>query len=400
MKPRSLEDLGIIVALNRPGPDSDLYLSRRETGEWERNEFTDDITGDTFGTFVYQEQIIRLMTKLGFSLERADDVRRFMGKKKVDDMKAFYPEFMAAAAKHMEQYEAQRLWDDVEIFASYGFNKSHSIGYAIIQLWTLVAKYTYPAEFMLACIRTDPEGAHRYISEALRMGIEVLPPDVNTSGFETELVDGKIIYGLKNVKGVASGAEWVVENRPFTSHKQMVELLEEQNKAYLKAKKDGEKVPATSPKQRFNAGKINALLNVGAFDKLGDRPEITDAEKRAFERDLLGVVLTDSTPAIFEKHDELIEANCNSYEELIDADEGDEFLIPGVITEITESKTRRNETMARMKMEFGGRRTEITVWPKLLSRYSYMLKEYIAVVAEVKIGNRGTPELKRVMELT
>jgi DNA polymerase-3 subunit alpha len=277
IKPRTIAELALLVALNRPGPDSELYVRRKNGEEWEHiHPILEDVLDETLGVFVYQEQIIYFMTKIGFSLEEADDIRRIMGKKKPDDMKAAYPKYMELALHHMDEDAAQHIWDAIERFAEYGFNKSHAVCYAALGFQTAWAKYEH-VRFMLACIRTDPDpdSTPLYLNEIRRMGIPIHPPDINKSEYETAIIDGELYYGIADVKGVKKGAQWIMENRPFESYDDLVSKLEAQNKDFLARKKDGKTGPdERSPKQILGRGKINSLWEAGAFDAYEPR-EIT-----------------------------------------------------------------------------------------------------------------------------
>jgi DNA polymerase III alpha subunit len=149
---------------------------------------------------------------------------------------------MEKAIQNMDEKSANALWNELLGFSKYAFNKAHSVAYGIITLWTLWTKSMYPAEYLLACIRKEDtrEDVPRFIAEAQRMGIKVNPPNVNKSMFQTDIIDSEIYLGLKDIKGVSKGAEWVIENRPFESYDQMLSLLEAQNKEFLAKKKAGE----------------------------------------------------------------------------------------------------------------------------------------------------------------
>ena len=154
-------------------------------------------------------------------------------------MEEFYPRYMERAIQNMDEKSAKELWNELLGFSKYAFNKAHSVAYGIITLWTLWTKHMYPAEYLLACIRKEDvrDDVPRFISEAQRMGIKVKDPDINKSMFETDIIENTIYLGLKDVKGVSKGAEWVIENRPFEGYDHMLEVLEQQNKKFLADKK-------------------------------------------------------------------------------------------------------------------------------------------------------------------
>lgn len=402
MKCRNIEDLAVLVALNRPGPLRagyvDMYLDRREGADYEvLHPFIADIVEDTYGVFVYQEQVISLFTKMGFSLEEADDVRRIMGKKKVKEMEEFYPQYMERAKDHMDEKSANELWQELLGFSKYAFNKAHSVAYGIITLWTLWTKYKYSAEYLLACIRKEDkrEDMPRFIAEAQRMGTKVNSPDINKSMFETDIIDGEIYLGLKDVKGVSKGAEWVIENRPFTSFDEMLETLDAQNKDFLKDKKEG-KVDGPSPKQRLGANKAKALFNSGAFDEIEDR-QISKREKRVFEKELLGIILTNDAPKILDKYKEVIAEECSDYSELRSSN--GKHLIAGEIKSVRITKTKKGQDMAWVTIEYGDQTAEFAAFEQQLLSYSDIMEECTPVLAMLKSNNRGI-NLVSMEELT
>lgn len=407
MKCRSIEDLAILVALNRPGPlratnaDGktfvDLYLDRRNGHDWDyTHPFLEDIVNETYGVFVYQEQVIKFFQKIGFSPEQADDIRRVMGKKKPEELAATYPLYMEKVLDHLPENIANQIWEELEGFAKYAFNKSHSIGYGIILLWTLCTKYAYPAEFLLASIQVDGDDSARYIAEAIRMGIKIHPPDVNKSDVEATIIEGEIYYGLKDVKGVAKGAEWILENRPFESFDKMVELLEEQNKEYLLKKKAGE-VEGLSPKQRINAGKIKALYNVGAFDSLEDRT-ISKRERRTYEKELLGIVLSDDSAKILTNNYDIIRDYCDTYEEFLNSSYSRSWTLPGSICKIKEATTRKDTDMLWVTIQYEENTLEFAVFAEQINEYSDIIEECTPIVVSLKKTNRGV-NLINMMEL-
>lgn len=403
MRCRNIEDLAVLVALNRPGPLRagyvDMYLDRREEDAgWQvTHPFIEDVVEDTYGVFVYQEQVISFFTKMGFSLEEADDVRRIMGKKKVKEMEDFYPRYMEKATQHMDEKSANEIWQELLGFSKYAFNKAHSVAYGIITLWTLWTKYKYPAEYLLACIRKEDmrDDVPRFIAEAQRMGIKVNAPDVNKSEFETDIIDGEIYLGLKDIKGVSKGAEWVIENRPFSSYDNMLEVLEAANKSFLAEKKEG-KADGPSPKQRLGSNKAKALFNAGAFDSLEDRP-LSKRERREFERELLGIILTNDAPKILDRHASLIDQECSDYSSVRN-DKG-EHLIAGELKTIRPIKTKKGQDMAFVTIEYGDQTLEFAVFEQQLLAYSDIIQECVPVLAVVKSTDRGI-NLTGLEELT
>lgn len=219
LRPDVFEDLGALVALFRPGPlDSgmvDKFVDRKHG----RVPITfphpalEPVLKDTYGTIVYQEQIMQVFQILAdYSLGQADMVRRMMGKKKIDEMQKQKGKFIEGAARHgMAAKDATALFEDIEKFASYCFNRSHSAAYAFVAYQTAYLKCHYPVEYMsclLSSVSNDQEKTQLYIEECNKKGIQVLPPDINKSYAEFAPDSDDIRFGLASVKQVG---EVVVE---------------------------------------------------------------------------------------------------------------------------------------------------------------------------------------------
>jgi len=266
LKPDSFEDLIAVLALYRPGPmESGMLESfiERKHGR-EKIEYTFDtmkpILENTYGVIVYQEQVMQIVQTVGgFSLGYSDIIRRAMGKKK--DMSTYNDEFAKGAQKHGFDYnEASKLFDLIEKFAGYGFNKSHSAAYAMVTFQTAWLKTYYPNEFMAALLTSDKDNTDkvvRYIDETKRMGIELSPPDICDSQLEFSAItkDGKeiVLFGLGAIKGVGQSAvlsilETRKEGGDFTSIEDFVNRIEP---------------------SKVNKRVIESIIKAGGFDRFG-----------------------------------------------------------------------------------------------------------------------------------
>jgi DNA polymerase III subunit alpha len=215
-KPDRFEDIIALVALYRPGP-MDLIPSfvARKHGR-EEVQYPDPrvepILKETYGIMVYQEQVMQMAQIVGgYSLGGADLLRRAMGKKKVEEMAKERAKFREGAAKDgLSGDKADSIFDLMEKFAGYGFNKSHAAAYALVSYQTAWLKAHYPAEFMAATISSDMDNTDKvvtFLEESRAIGLKVLPPDVNASVFMFEAVESKVVrYGLGAIKGVGQGA--------------------------------------------------------------------------------------------------------------------------------------------------------------------------------------------------
>jgi DNA polymerase-3 subunit alpha len=215
LKPEYLEDLIAMNALYRPGPMEmidEFIQCKRGTKKIEYfHPSFELILKETYGVIVYQEQVIRIASDLaGFSKAKGDQLRRAMGKKNVEIMEALRDEFLKGVKrKGIDEKTANDIFDLMNKFAGYGFNKSHSAGYALIAYQTAYLKSHYPAEFMACTISSEMDRTDRVatlIEECKRIGIEILPPDINESVYDFKVISEKIRFGLGAIKNVGRSA--------------------------------------------------------------------------------------------------------------------------------------------------------------------------------------------------
>jgi len=215
LKPTSISDLVAMNALYRPGPMEMIgdFISRK-LGEQKITYLhpkLEAVLKETYGVIVYQEQVMRIASEIaGLTLAKADLMRRAMGKKDKVLMAEMKKEFLEGAVRlGTQKRTAEEIFDLIEKFASYGFNKSHSVAYSVIAFQTAYLKAHYPAEFMAATLSSeigDTDKIVKFIDDCRRAGIEVLPPDVNESGKDFLVVRGAIRFGLVAIKNVGGGA--------------------------------------------------------------------------------------------------------------------------------------------------------------------------------------------------
>jgi DNA polymerase III subunit alpha len=431
LKPRSIEELGVLVALNRPGPQRDgvpnRYIARMEG----RREVTyphpllEEILKPSFGLFVYQEQIIRFMGALGYTLGEADAVRKILGKKQPEKLSEIFEGFnewdkkgflQVAMDKGFTKEISTEVWKSIEGFASYSFNKSHAICYAIIGFRCLYAKYHGPQEFYIACIRTVDktkrvELTPQYIKEARRAGIKVLPPDIRYSKAEVDVHDGHIYFGFGDVKGVGTGGEYLVKLRDeegfdISTPEAFEEMLLCHNDIALQAKKvalkNGEPLPADfkSPKQLLNEKKLSLIHAVGAWDDL-EGTAVDLRTKQRCELELLNVILTDDTEEILAQHEEAVD-QCSSWDEAVMSweekesdpmqendwlyDDGEEipmskryrdYRLPGIITGVKPTKVRATgKAMGIITIEYGRHELSFACFSNKWPNSKFMFKPH------------------------
>jgi DNA polymerase III subunit alpha len=267
MAPDSFADISAVIALYRPGPMGENahnnYADRKngrkpvEPIHPELSEVLQEILGDTYGLIVYQEQVMAIAQKVaGFSLGRADLLRKAMGKKNKEILDKEYVPFEAGMKENGFSTAAiKRLWDVLIPFSDYAFNRAHSAGYGVVSFWTAYLKANFPTEYMaalLTSVRDDKDKSALYLSECRRMGIKVLPPDVNESNAEYTPRGKDIRFGLAAIRNVGEGVVASIkasrtEKGEFTSFGDFL------------AKVDA---------QVCNKKTIESLIKGGAFDSL------------------------------------------------------------------------------------------------------------------------------------
>lgn len=266
--PTEIGDISAILALYRPGPmgmNSHIAYADRKNGRApilplhkELEEPLKDVIGDTFNVLVYQEQLMKAAQVLaGYTLAQADNLRRAMGKKKKEVLDKEYIPFSEGMAKNGYSKEAiKTVWDIFIPFAEYGFNKSHSAGYALLSYVTAYLKANYPAEYMsalLSCTMTDKDKTATYLEECRRMGIKVSPPHVSKSLIEyTPVSEKEILIGMEAIRGVgyevAKGIMEAAQEEPFESLTDFMSRV---------------------PSHALSKGVIEGLIDAGGFDSFG-----------------------------------------------------------------------------------------------------------------------------------
>ncbi len=261
MKPDRFEDLVAVLALYRPGPLGsgmvDTYVRRKHGQEPVAypHPSLEPILKESFGVILYQEQVMRIANVLsGFSLAEADNLRKAMGKKKPEILAKFKERFVeGAAGRGVKRETAGEIFDLIEYFAGYGFNKSHSAAYALITWQTAWLKANYPAPYMaalLSCEMFDIDKTVEYVEECRQMGIKVLPPDVNKSRSRFIVEGTSIRYALAAIKGVGEGGvEGLVKAREAGA--EFKDLYDLASRADL---------------QKLNSAALEAMIYAGAMD--------------------------------------------------------------------------------------------------------------------------------------
>ena len=265
-QPARIEDLTALNALYRPGPIQggmiDDFINRKQGKTRVSYELPQlkDILEETYGVILYQEQVMQIASRLaGFSLGQADILRRAMGKKKAEEMAAQRQKFLAGCkANIIPDKKAENIFDLMEEFAGYGFNKSHSCAYALLAYQTAYLKSHYPVEFMAALLTSETGNTERvvkYINEARGMGITVLPPDVNESDLYFTPVGEAIRFGLAAIKNVGENTAKAIRDtrQEKGAFRTLFDFCERIDSRFL------------------NKRVFESLIKSGAMDSLGPR---------------------------------------------------------------------------------------------------------------------------------
>ena len=285
--PRNLEQLSAVVAIARPGAldFKDRYANYVKTGESQSvHEFFDSVLGYTGGIPLYQEQLMKMAVKVGFSLDESEQLRRIVGKKKVDEMQAW----KAKISEKVSQLEnadpiiADVLWKVAEDSANYSFNKSHSISYAYLAAITVYLKFKYPQEFFLSLLKfakfepNSHDEIAKISQELVNFDIKLLPPDLNNSDIDFKIEGKDIRYGLNSIKGV--------------SEKVLIHLLDFREGSFS----NKYQVFSVAKQVGLNIGVLSSLIQAGLLDSFVDSNRsnlvleaqvfnaLTDREKRNF----------------------------------------------------------------------------------------------------------------------
>ena len=406
LKPGNLEDVIAGISLYRPGPMD--FIPSYIKGKNHPEDITYDvpqlekILAPTYGCIVYQEQVMQIVMELaGYTLGRSDLVRRAMSKKKADVMERERKNFVygneaegvpGCISRGIPEAAANKIFDEMTDFAKYAFNKSHAACYAVVAYQTAYLKYHYPVEFMAALMTSYIENAGKvteYIYVCRQMGIEILPPDINTGVAEFSVKDGRIVYGLSAIKNIGRNVIDLVVNERETNgpYKSLQDFLERM------------------PGKEVNKRAIENLILAGAFDAMeGNRrqkmmiyPSIMDGihashknsmegqmslmdflgeeekedfevrmpdvedykkeEKLAFEKQVLGVYVSGHP---LEDYLELIrkQADATSMDFQLDEESGlpkvtDQglYTLGGMVSNVTLKVTRNNQNMAFLTLE-------------------------------------------------
>ena len=445
LKPDVFEDLGALVALFRPGPLGsgmvDEFVARKHGLKkvTYAHPLLEPILKDTYGTIVYQEQIMQVFQTLAdYSLGEADIVRRMMGKKKVEEMQKQKGRFVELASTNhgMKPEDATTLFEQIEAFASYCFNRSHSAAYAFVAYQTAYLKCHYPVEYLsalLSSVSDNKDQTQLYIEEAQKYNIKVLPPDINHSYLEYTPDGDNIRFGLAAIKQVGETVVDAIikereENGEFTSIFDFCKRVDAKfvNKKSLEGliKAGAFSNIAKSRKQLFNniehildvtnkEAKDRAMGQVSLFSVasgvdddfsnaqyqlLGSEEEYTDKEIQQFEKEFLGFYVT-SHP-LFSIRDKLPFLMTHRISELGELKEEEEVTICGLVTATRQIPTKKDPTkfLRFVTVEDLTGKADCVCFHKKLLEYGDILQLDNKVIITGKVQHRGENQVSVLID--
>jgi DNA polymerase-3 subunit alpha len=421
MSPDSFADISAVIALYRPGPMGENahnnYADRKngrkpvEAIHPELREPLADILGDTYGLIVYQEQVMAIAQKVaGFSLGRADLLRKAMGKKNKEILDKEYIPFEAGMKSNgFGDAAIKRLWEVLIPFSDYAFNRAHSAGYGVVSFWTAYLKANFPTEYMaalLTSVRDDKDKSALYLSECRRMGINVLPPDVNESNSEYTPRGKDIRFGLAAIRNVGEGVVASIKSAreakgAFTSFGDFLAKVDAQvcNKKTIESLiKAGafddlghhrkalvaihlEAIDAVIESKRAEAiGQFDLFGDIGSTAMSGLEIEIPQGEwdkstLLAFEREMLGLYVSDH-PLLGVEH--ILRSNTDmSISELVEVGGTQDgyVTIGGLITGISRKVSRTGSSWAIVTVEDLEGSLEVLFFANTYNQYALTLIE-------------------------
>lgn len=432
MQPSRFEDLIAIIALYRPGPLGSGMVEDFINCKHGRQkiEYIDprleDILQETYGVVLYQEQVMRIASDLaGFSMGEADVLRRAMGKKKVKELMDQRDKFVAGAARNNISAEnATRLFDIMESFAGYGFNKSHSAAYALITYQTAYLKAFFPQEYMCAFLSSVIDHQERvvfYIKECKKMGIDILPPDINESFENFTVAGGRIRFGLGAIKNVGINAvKSIVQTRKQGNFTSLFDFCQRVDLSQINKRMMENLIVAgcfdslqISRKQALSimdecmelAGQIKQNENSQQMSLFGDSSELIVEEPRSKvkgemdirellsrEKEVLGFYVSenpldgykDIIPLIVSE--ELMELEKDTYEGYV--------RVAGLASELSKKVSRKGEAYARFILEDLSGRMEMMIFPSAYQKTINKIEPDQLLVVEGFIDRRDeTPKI-------
>jgi len=422
-QPSRIEDLTALNALYRPGPIQggmiDDFISRKHGRTKVSYELPQlkGILEETYGVILYQEQVMQIANLLAsFSLGEADILRRAMGKKKKEEMAAQRAKFMAGClANKIPEKKAERIFNLMEEFAGYGFNKSHSCAYALLAYQTAYLKTHYPVEFMAALLTSETGNAEKvvkYINEARGMSISILPPDVNESDLYFTPVGESIRFGLAAIKNVGENTAKAIrdsrlETGEFRSLYDLCERIESRflNKRVFESLIKSGALDSLGPRESMLASVDDALATVqrasrsresgqhGLFGsaaapapvpfELHDAEPWSESERLASEYAMLGFYVSGHPLAKYASR--LQEMKCVSLDQLEGQRNGKDITVAALIVGVRPMRTKKGARWAIYTIQDMTGVQEMLTFPECFARLEQVLKQGTPLLLKVRV---------------
>jgi DNA polymerase-3 subunit alpha len=444
MRPDCFADISAVGALYRPGPmgaDSHNKYARRKTGREqvvpihaELAEPLADILGETYGLIVYQEQVMAIAQRLaGYTLGQADLLRRAMGKKKKAELDRQLEAFSAGMTERgYSEHAVKTLWDILLPFSDYAFNKAHSAAYGLVSYWTAYLKANYPCEYMaalLTSVKDDKDKMAVYLNECRRMGIRVLPPDVNESESTFTPVGADVRFGLSAVRNVGHNVvdavvtarreqgrfaefnDFLKKVKSIVCNKRVVESLVKagafdsmgHTRRALMAVVEEAVERYAEAKRNDQAGQ-DSLIEMLGIEDIGsagthvDIPDVEEWDKQARlsqERDMLGLYVSDH-PLLGLEHVLSASADCTIGELLVDEErpDGATVTITGLVTLVQRKITKRGDAWAMVSVEDLEGAIDVLLFPSAYQLAATVVVEDAIVTVKGRLSrSKEQPEL-------
>ena len=439
LQPESIDDIIASIALYRPGPMDSIptYIERKHDKSKisYKTPLVEPILRSTYGCIVYQEQVMQIFSRVaGYSYGRADIVRRAMSKKKVEELLKERDIFIAGAIKNgVSEKVASELFDEMESFAKYAFNKSHAAAYAVISYRSAYLKCKYPKEYyasLITSVLNSVDKVTEYIEECEKLGIKVLPPDVNHSDVYFSVEENSVRFGLLALKNVGINfISSIVNERnvngkfkdfdDFLYRLKGTDMNKRQLESLIKAgafdslgKKRNQLMlvyeSALDSVQRISKSSSNGQLDImqllsqeeqeSAIPKI-DYPDVEEFSKKElllYEREILGMCFSGHILDSYTKHIENLKPTSLSL--LLNSDDIQDktnIRVVGLITQKSVKKTKNDENMAFIKLSDSCGEIEVIVFPKTYLKYSSMLQvdNVVCVSGQTSINDEQEPKV-------
>ena len=439
LQPETIDDIIASIALYRPGPMDSIptYIERKHDKSKisYKSPLVEPILKSTYGCIVYQEQVMQIFSKVaGYSYGRADIVRRAMSKKKVEELLKEREIFISGAINNgVEKQIAIELFDEMESFAKYAFNKSHAAAYAIISYRTAYLKCKYPKEYyasLITSVLSSVDKVREYIEECEKLGIKVLPPDVNFSDVNFSVEENSVRFGLLAIKNVGRNfiSSIVEERKANGKYKSFDDFLyrlkgTDMNKRQLESLikcgafdsfgKNRRQLMCVFEEALDSVQRISKTTKNGQLDILQllsqaevestipkiNYPEVEDYSKRdnlLYEKEILGMCFSGNILDSYSLHlDKLIPTKISAILSNDSLKDKESVSVAGLIVQKSLKKTKNDENMAFVKISDSCGEIELIVFPKVFAKYSELLvsDNVIYVNGQISISDEQDPKI-------